>query len=208
MLLGKQLRCSSEQQQQQQQQSQQQQSQQQQSQKQESEQEGKPANKVIDTKKRKRDAVEKQPVQPQAHDSVEDALASLALVQHELQRLARGEGPTPLLQPPEIKVDKDEQAKLCVHRLPAGAVGEDVRTALAGECRAAGSDKAADLAAAARIEVEGGVRGQLMMLAFSHPGHASDVFNALPGEPFASHMIEPSAAMLYRAPRLHKLGSR
>jgi hypothetical protein len=168
MLLGKQLRCSSEQQQQQQQ------SQKQQSQKQESEQEGKPANKVIDTKKRKRDAVEKQPVQPQAHDSVEDALASLALVQ----------------------------------RLPAGAVGEDVRTALAGECRAAGSDKAADLAAAARIEVEGGVRGQLMMLAFSHPGHASDVFNALPGEPFASHMIEPSAAMLYRAPRLHKLGSR
>jgi len=38
------------------------------------------------------------------HDSVEDAAASMALVQEELRRLTSGQGPTPPLQPPEVKV--------------------------------------------------------------------------------------------------------
>ncbi|KAF5829453.1 hypothetical protein DUNSADRAFT_16064 [Dunaliella salina] len=56
------------------------------------------------------------------HDSVEDATVSMRLVMHELARQQRTEP----LEPPEIKVDKEELCKLLVHSIPKSATEKDV----------------------------------------------------------------------------------
>jgi len=56
------------------------------------------------------------------HNSVEDAAASMALVQEELRRMASGQGPTPPLQPPEVKVGHSLQLDYVQQELLPSAV--------------------------------------------------------------------------------------
>mmetsp|Transcript_29516 Transcript_29516/g.76530 ORF Transcript_29516/g.76530 Transcript_29516/m.76530 type:complete len:776 (-) Transcript_29516:1184-3511(-) len=56
------------------------------------------------------------------HDSVEDAAVSMRLVMHELASQQR----TPPMEPPEIKVDKEELCKLLVHSIPKSATEQEI----------------------------------------------------------------------------------
>jgi hypothetical protein len=90
-------------------------------------------------------------------------------------------------------VDKEQQRKLCVHKLPDGTTAAAVRAAFLAACKkataaaAAGTDaKAAEAAAAAveaaAVEEVGGPGSKpQLLLAFPHPGLANDAFGALPG---------------------------
>ncbi|WIA08143.1 hypothetical protein OEZ85_007599 [Tetradesmus obliquus] len=139
---------------------------------------------------------QQQQQQQQPHDSVEDASAALSLVKAELERLRSEEGPTPPLPPPANKVDKEQQSKLCVHKLPDGTTAAAVRSAFVAACKkaAAGAEAAAAEAAAAAVEAAAveelggpGSKPQLL-LAFPHPGLANDAFAALPGGVFTDSM--------------------
>jgi hypothetical protein len=134
--------------------------------------------------------------QQQQHDSREDASVALSLVLQELQRST----PTPPLDPPEIKVDKAELAKLCVHGLPhatadsSGSGGgsssssslqqqaDAVKKALAAACRKAGAEAEAAAVQAAGVEPPADNRARLLYLSFKHAGVSNQVFAALPGE--------------------------
>lgn len=91
-----------------------------------------------------------------------------------------------------LQVDKEQQSKLCVHKLPDGTTAAAVVSAFIAACKkaAAGAEAAAAEAAAAAVEAAAvqelggpGSKPQLL-LAFLHPGLANDAFAALPGERF------------------------
>jgi hypothetical protein len=94
------------------------------------------------------------------------------------------------------QVDREQQSKLCVHKLPDGTTAAAVRAAFLAACKqaaaaaaaaASSTDAKAAVAAAAAVEAAAvedvggpGSKPQLL-LAFPHPGLANDAFAALPG---------------------------
>eukprot|EP00879_Flechtneria_rotunda_P023831 GHRR01025237.1.p1 GENE.GHRR01025237.1~~GHRR01025237.1.p1 ORF type:complete len:473 (+),score=185.98 GHRR01025237.1:256-1674(+) len=130
------------------------------------------------------------------HNSLEDARAALALVQRELDRAAT-QGPTPPLKPPEIRVDKGDQAKLLVHKLPTGATPAAVKFSFVAACRkAAGPSAVAAAAAVAAAQLdEAYLAKQQVLFVFKNPALATDAFSALPGTVFADSMGRHSKRM-------------
>jgi hypothetical protein len=84
------------------------------------------------------------------------------------------------------QVDKEQQSKLCVHKLPDGTTAAAVRAAFIAACKkaaAAGAAEAAAAVEAAAVEEVGGPGSKpQLLLAFPHPGLANDAFGTLPGE--------------------------
>jgi hypothetical protein len=90
------------------------------------------------------------------------------------------------------QVDREQQSKLCVHKLPDGTTAAAVRAAFLAACKqaaaaASSTDAKAAEAAAAAVEAAaaedvGGLGSKpQLLLAFAHPGLANSAFGALPG---------------------------
>jgi len=82
---------------------------------------------------------------------------------------------------PLLQIDRQELAKLCIHKIPAATSAGAVRAAVAAAVQKAGQSNDAVAAVEAAGLEEGAAGKQLVMLVLKHPGQANDVFSALPG---------------------------
>eukprot|EP00873_Tetraselmis_striata_P033573 jgi/Tetstr1/453837/TSEL_004000.t1 len=102
------------------------------------------------------------------HDSAEDAKATMAIVQHTLTAT-----PSWVVDPPDIKVDKEEQSKLMMHEIPKEVDLDRLRQLFPEP-----------LAAAASIKLEeeaSSERRRRVYAVFPNPQQANEAYEALPG---------------------------
>ncbi|CAL8460769.1 g300 [Coccomyxa elongata] len=99
------------------------------------------------------------------HDCKEDAIAAVQLAKHLMQH-----GPTLVLDPPNVKVPKEQLCKLLVHSLPPGVAEADLCSLLP--------------ASAPQVEkVEGNCTTEKkVLLVFKNPQDANQAFKELQGE--------------------------
>ncbi|GBF94254.1 hypothetical protein Rsub_06524 [Raphidocelis subcapitata] len=105
------------------------------------------------------------------HDSREDAAAAMDLVLFEMAKEAVGEA-TGAIEPPAVKVARDDLCKLLVHQLPASLASPQLAVTHAFG-RAGAPPPAA---------VEAGSGPGQLLLVFANPAVANEAFAALPAQ--------------------------
>ncbi|KAK9819954.1 hypothetical protein WJX72_004360 [[Myrmecia] bisecta] len=115
------------------------------------------------------------------HDCMQDAAATMALVQHQLQQ----QEPTFVLDPPQIKVPSGDLRKLLVHSIPPGTTVADLQSlwtrgaADQGEPATASTSNPSSADEPCSFAVEGDLSSRKVLLVFKHPGEANDAFKRL-----------------------------